>query len=87
MSDRTAETAGAVAENRAVLSRILTSTGPLLALVLLMLIGLLMSDSFLTYENLTNVFTRSAIIGIIAIGATFVITAGASIFRSVRCRR
>ncbi|PQA72161.1 ABC transporter permease [Brucella oryzae] len=76
MSDRTAETAGAVAENRAVLSRILTSTGPLLALVLLMLIGLLMSDSFLTYENLTNVFTRSAIIGIIAIGATFVITAG-----------
>jgi ribose transport system permease protein len=35
-----------------------------------------MSDSFLGAENLFNVLTRSAIIGIIAIGATFVITAG-----------
>lgn len=41
-----------------------------------MIIGSLMSSSFLGAENLSNVFTReSAIIEIIAIGATFVITA------------
>ncbi|MGY4752561.1 ABC transporter permease [Pannonibacter sp. Q-1] len=56
--------------------RVLEAAGPLAALVLLMIIGALMSDSFLSAENLSNVFTRSAIIGIIAIGATFVITAG-----------
>ena len=56
--------------------RLLSAAGPLLALILLMLVGLSMSDSFLGAENLFNVLTRSAIIGIIAIGATFVITAG-----------
>jgi ribose transport system permease protein len=56
--------------------RLLGAAGPLLALILLMLVGLSMSDSFLGAENLFNVLTRSAIIGIIAIGATFVITAG-----------
>jgi ribose transport system permease protein len=50
--------------------------GPLIALILLMIIGALTSGIFLGAENLSNVFTRSAIIGIIAIGATFVITAG-----------
>lgn len=49
--------------------------GPLLALVLLFLAGSLLSPTFLTSENLLNVLTRSAVIGIIAIGATFVITA------------
>ena len=56
--------------------QLLGAAGPLLALALLMLVGLSMSDSFLGSENLFNVLTRSAIIGIIAIGATFVITAG-----------
>lgn len=49
--------------------------GPLLALALLFIAGSVMSPTFLTAENLLNVLTRSAIIGIIAIGATFVITA------------
>lgn len=49
--------------------------GPLLALALLFIAGGLLSPTFLTTENLLNVLTRSAIIGIIAIGATFVITA------------
>lgn len=49
--------------------------GPLLALALLFLAGSLLSPTFLTVENLLNVLTRSAIVGIIAIGATFVITA------------
>jgi ribose transport system permease protein len=56
--------------------KIIEASGPLLALLILMVIGSLMSDTFLGAENLSNVFTRSAIIGIIAIGATFVIAAG-----------
>jgi ribose transport system permease protein len=56
--------------------KIVEASGPLLALLILMVVGSLMSDTFLGGENLSNVFTRSAIIGIIAIGATFVITAG-----------
>ncbi len=56
--------------------RVIETAGPLLALILLMVVGSLMSDNFLSAENLSNVFTRSSIIGIIAIGATFVITAG-----------
>ncbi|WP_149139554.1 ABC transporter permease [Gemmobacter caeruleus] len=49
--------------------------GPLLALLLLFVLGAVSSDTFLTVENILNVLTRSSIIGIIAIGATFVITA------------
>ncbi|MCP8894625.1 ABC transporter permease [Shinella daejeonensis] len=77
MSDVTARPAegGAAAPARNLVG-FLESTGPLIALILLMVIGSLMSDSFLGAENLSNVFTRSAIIGIIAVGATFVITAG-----------
>ena len=77
MTDMTATTAGAAAAPPArSLVRLLEAAGPLLALILLMIVGSLMSDSFLGAENLSNVFTRSAIIGIIAVGATFVITAG-----------
>ncbi len=43
--------------------------------MLLFLAGSLLSPTFLTSENLLNVLTRSSVIGIIAIGATFVITA------------
>lgn len=77
MTDTTATTTGvaSVAPGRSFV-RLIEATGPLLALILLMLIGALMSDTFLGAENLSNVFTRSAIIGIIAVGATFVITAG-----------
>ena len=77
MTDMTATTAGvAAASPGRSLVRLLEAAGPLLALILLMIVGSLMSDSFLGAENLSNVFTRSAIIGIIAVGATFVITAG-----------
>lgn len=77
MTDMTATTAGvASASPGRSLVRLLEAAGPLLALILLMIVGSLMSDSFLGAENLSNVFTRSAIIGIIAVGATFVITAG-----------
>jgi len=54
----------------------LTAFGPLIALVVLLIIGGLINESFLSSANLSNVLTRSALIGIIAIGTTFVITAG-----------
>lgn len=50
--------------------------GPLLALVLLVLLGAWLNPNFLSYGNITNVLARSAFIGIIAVGMTFVITAG-----------
>lgn len=53
----------------------LSRMGPLLALMLLFLAGSLLSPTFLTSENLLNVLTRSSVIGIISVGATFVITA------------
>ncbi|MGN6486382.1 MAG: ABC transporter permease [Devosia sp.] len=54
----------------------LKTAGPLVALVLLVLLGISLNENFLSYSNLTNVLARSSFIGIIAIGATFVITAG-----------
>lgn len=50
--------------------------GPILALVVLLIIGALLNPNFLSYANITNVLSRSAFIGIIAVGMTFVITAG-----------
>ncbi|QDY71533.1 ABC transporter permease [Qingshengfaniella alkalisoli] len=50
--------------------------GPILALIVLVVIGALMNPNFLSYANITNVLARSAFIGIIAVGMTFVITAG-----------
>ena len=54
----------------------LQTLGPLLGLAALVLIGALLNDNFLTMGNIFNVLTRSAFIGIIAVGATFVIIAG-----------
>lgn len=54
----------------------LKTVGPLLALALLVLLGMSLNENFLTYNNFTNVLARSSFIGIIAIGATFVITSG-----------
>jgi ribose transport system permease protein len=54
----------------------LKTVGPLLALALLVLLGISLNENFMSYNNLTNVLARSSFIGIIAIGATFVITAG-----------
>ena len=54
----------------------LKTVGPLVALALLVLLGITLNENFLTYNNITNVLARSSFIGIIAIGATFVITSG-----------
>ncbi|MGZ9811024.1 ABC transporter permease [Pseudoroseicyclus sp. H15] len=50
--------------------------GPIIALIVLIVVGALMNSNFLSYANITNVLARSAFIGIIAVGMTFVITAG-----------
>lgn len=58
------------------LSLDLKTAGPAIALLLLCVIGFALNPAFLSEGNLTNLLTRSAFIGIIAVGATFVITAG-----------
>lgn len=50
--------------------------GPILALVLLVALGASLNANFLSAANLSNVLARSSFIGIIAVGATFVITSG-----------
>ncbi len=50
--------------------------GPLLALILLCIAGGLLNPDFATIDNLMNVLTRTAFIGIIAVGMTLVIVAG-----------
>jgi len=54
----------------------MTVLGPILALLVLLAIGVFLNENFLSYANITNVLARSAFIGIIAVGMTFVITAG-----------
>src|SRR6056297_658387 len=54
----------------------MTVVGPILALIILVMVGALLNPNFLSYGNITNVLSRSAFIGIIAVGMTFVITAG-----------
>ena len=54
----------------------LQALGPILALVVLVVIGTILNPDFLAAQNITNVLSRSAFIGIMAVGMTFVITAG-----------
>lgn len=54
----------------------MTVIGPILALIALLIIGTLLNPQFLGWNNISNVLARSAFIGIIAVGMTFVITAG-----------
>ena len=58
------------------LSRRFMELGPLLGLVLLCIVGSLLNSDFATPDNVLNVLTRTAFIGIIAIGMTFVIVSG-----------
>jgi ribose transport system permease protein len=50
--------------------------GPVAALVLLCIAGGLLNPDFATLDNMMNVLTRTAFIGIIAVGMTFVIVSG-----------
>ncbi|MDA7418861.1 ABC transporter permease [Xenophilus arseniciresistens] len=50
--------------------------GPIIGLVLLCIAGALLNSDFATPENAMNVLTRTAFIGIIAVGMCFVIISG-----------
>ena len=50
--------------------------GPLLGLILLCVAGWALNPDFATTDNVLNVLTRTAFIGIIAVGMTFVIISG-----------
>ncbi|MFK7863193.1 MAG: ABC transporter permease [Pseudohongiellaceae bacterium] len=54
----------------------LKTAGPFVALIALFVLGVFVNEAFLSAGNLTNILARSSFIGIVAIGATFVITAG-----------
>ncbi|WP_320197572.1 ABC transporter permease [Agrobacterium sp. rho-13.3] len=54
----------------------LRAVAPFVALFLLLIVGALVNPNFISVNNLANVATRSAFIAIIAVGATFVISAG-----------
>ncbi len=54
----------------------MAALAPFLALALLLVAGTFTNDNFLSVGNLVNVITRSAFIAIVAVGGTFVISAG-----------
>ncbi|CDG85723.1 ABC transporter permease [Janthinobacterium agaricidamnosum] len=54
----------------------LKGVGPLLGLIALCIAGTLLNSDFATVDNMMNVLTRTAFIGIIAVGMTFVIISG-----------
>lgn len=54
----------------------LSGYGPLVGLVGLFVVGAILNPSFATWGNISNVLTRTSLVGIIAVGMTFVIIAG-----------
>src|SRR5258708_25612589 len=54
----------------------LRAVAPFLALALLLILGAIANPNFMSVDNLLNIITRSAFIAIIAVGATFVLSAG-----------
>jgi ribose transport system permease protein len=62
---------------RGVLTRFLTGTGPILGAWLLLCVVLaLFAPNFLEFDNFTQIVVQSAVIGIAAVGMTFVIITG-----------
>ena len=58
------------------LARLALALGPLLGLILLCAAGTALNPDFATVDNVLNVLTRTAFIGIIAVGMCFVIISG-----------
>ncbi len=52
------------------------AVGPLIGLIILCVAGTALNRDFATVDNMMNVLTRTAFIGIIAVGMTFVIISG-----------
>jgi ribose/xylose/arabinose/galactoside ABC-type transport system permease subunit len=81
LPNNSASTLAAAAERRSVaalmLRMIKQQAGVLVALILLIVVASFLSDRFLTVPNLVNVLRQVSIVGILALGMTFVIlTAG-----------
>lgn len=72
---KTASNSGAVTIGGG-LGWLLRATGPLLGLLLLCLVLSLTTDRFLAVNNLLNVMDQATVLGIMAIGMTFVILIG-----------
>jgi ribose transport system permease protein len=73
LAETTAPTTGARA---AALWGRLHGFGPVVGLVLLCIAGTLLNGQFATLDNVLNVLTRTAFIGVIAVGMCFVIISG-----------
>jgi len=69
-------TSGAPRGGNATLLRHIQNMGALLGLILLCVAGTLLNPDFATQDNILNVLTRTAFIGIIAVGMTFVLISG-----------
>ncbi|MES2935467.1 MAG: ABC transporter permease [Pseudomonadota bacterium] len=69
-------TAGSFTSNSANLIARIKTLGPLIGLIVLCIAGTLLNSDFATVDNMMNVLTRTAFIGIIAVGMTFVIISG-----------
>jgi ribose transport system permease protein len=63
-------------QGRKPLRQHLREAGPIVGLVLLCVVGTLLNPDFATWDNAMNVLTRTAFIGIIAVGMCFVIISG-----------
>jgi ribose/xylose/arabinose/galactoside ABC-type transport system permease subunit len=53
--------------------RLLQRQGPLLGLILLMIVASIRYEHFFTFNNITNILLQNSMLGIVAIGMTFVI--------------
>src|SRR3982750_3240120 len=54
----------------------LRGSGPLAGLILVCVLGAMLNENFASLDNVMNVLTRTAFIGIIAVGMCFVIISG-----------
>lgn len=52
------------------------NTGAVVGFMLIVIAGSLLSDVFLTWTNVRNIFLQSAMLGVVALGMTFVILTG-----------
>src|SRR5216117_829910 len=76
---------GRIALRQNFLSHYGRQLGTLSGLLGLALVLWALTPHFLTISNLLNIAEQATIIAIIAVGMTFVIITGVSIYRSVRC--
>ena len=65
-----------VSERRSILKMLTGATGPLIGLVLLCLFLTFATDKFLSLRNFLNILDQATVLGIVAVGMTYVILIG-----------